>query len=126
MIETGVAFFVVIFLHFIWKQKSHTSTRKVWAPRPMYWERRCPRCVPTHAPGLTSKPSIGGRFPDLLFSLQWPRVFVLSGMCPLSGMVLHPKGRMIRNSPCTSVNRDSVVSRVKFEIPITLPLPKCS
>ena len=29
MIETGVAFFVVIFLHIIWKQKSHTSTRKV-------------------------------------------------------------------------------------------------
>jgi hypothetical protein len=28
MIETGVALFVVISLHFIWKQKSHTSPRK--------------------------------------------------------------------------------------------------
>jgi hypothetical protein len=29
MIETVVAFFVFISLHFIWKQKSHTSQRKV-------------------------------------------------------------------------------------------------
>jgi len=69
---------------------------------------------------------LGEAFSRLSFSILWSRVFVLSGMCPLSGMVLHPKGRMIRNSPCTSVNRDSVVSRVKFEIPITLPLPKRS
>jgi hypothetical protein len=29
MIETVVALFVFISLHFIWKQKSHTSQRKV-------------------------------------------------------------------------------------------------